>query len=109
MHIRSTGEVEFAYPQPEVFQAAEQAISQIPHMKVVEADGTTGRITVSSSMSLWSWGEKLTLAIDADGDSTTTVHVVADPKLFTNVTAAHKDREDVQQVLDAMQSILDGA
>lgn len=109
MHIRSTGEVEIAYPQPEVFQAAEQAVAEISHMKIVEADGTAGRITVSSSMSLWSWGEKLTLAIDADGDSTTTVHVVADPNLFTNVTAAHKDREDVQQVLDAMQAILDGA
>ena len=75
-------------------------------MKIVEADGTAGRISATSSMSLWSWGEKLTLAIDADGDSTTTVHVVADPKLFTNVTAAHKDREDVQHVLDAMQAIL---
>lgn len=109
MSIRATGEVEFAHPQPEVFQAAEQAIAQIPHMKVEAADGTTGRITVSSSASMWSWGEHLTLAIDADGDDMTTVHVTADPKLFTNVTAASKDREDVQQVIDSMTQLLAGA
>ncbi len=58
---------------------------------------------------MWSWGEHLTLAIDADGDDMTTVHVTANPTLFTNVTAASKDREDVQQVIDGMTQLLAGA
>ena len=109
MRIRSDGQAEFPYPQPQVFQAAEQAITDIAHMKVVEADGSSSRITVSAGASLWSWGEKLTLAIDAEGDSTTLVHVTANPKLFTDVTAAPKDREDVQEILDGITRILDNS
>jgi hypothetical protein len=109
MHIRSDGQAEFPYPQPQVFQAAEQAIDNIERMKVVEADGTSGRITVSAEASLWSWGEKLTLAINAEGASTTLVHVTANPKLFTDVTAAPKDREDVQEILEGITHILDNS
>lgn len=109
MHIRSDGQAVFTHPQPAVFQAAEQAIANIPHMKVTEADGTSGRITASAGASAWSWGETITLAIEAEGATTTVVHVTAAPKLFTDLTSGAKDREDVQAILEAMAQILDRA
>ena len=109
MHIRSTGEAQFDHPQGEVFQAAVKAIEALSHMSIVEADAKKGRITAKSSSSLWSWGEDLTLAVDADGDSMTTVHVTADPKLFTNVTAGHADRKDVDEILAGISGILGGS
>lgn len=109
MHIRSTGEAEFSHPQAEVFQATVQAIEAIPHMSIDQADAESGLITAKSSASMWSWGENLSLAVTADGDATTTVHVTADPKLFTNVTAGHADRKDVDEILSGVAGILGSA
>jgi hypothetical protein len=106
MQIRSTGEAEFNHPQAQVFQAAVQAIEGIDHMSIENADAQAGRITAKSSATMWSWGENITLAVDADGYATTTVHVTADPKLFTNVTAGHVDRKDVDEILAGIAGIL---
>jgi hypothetical protein len=106
MQVRSSGEAEFNHPQAEVFQAVVKTIEGIDHMSIKESDAQAGRITAESSATMWSWGEHITLAIDAEGDDMTTVHVTANPKLFTNVTAGHADRKDVDEILAGAAAIL---
>ena len=95
----------FPYGYDEVFEAVVEAISEVD-FNLKSQDKTIGRITASTGMSLFSWGENLTIVVERDGSNNTVVAIDSAMKLGTNVAGLQRHVKNFDQLIQAVSAKL---
>jgi hypothetical protein len=103
------GGAEFPYGRDDVFNALVAAIPTVSGLEVHSADKLSGRVLVKAGMSLMSWGENIPISVIEMSPGRTRVSVTSTPKtgaLFGGAFDMGKNRKNIEQILDALSSIL---
>jgi hypothetical protein len=69
-------------------------------------DRVIGRITASAGMSLFSWGENLTILVERVDDKTTLVAIESAMKIGMNVAGVHRHAHNFEKLIRAVSSHL---
>ena len=69
-------------------------------------DRVIGRITASTGMSLFSWGENLTIVVEKIDDKSTLVAIESALKVGINVAGAHRHAKNFNKLIEALSSHL---
>jgi hypothetical protein len=103
-----TGSVEFPFPTDIVFRAVETAVGNLPGMEVDEASPLAGHLSVKTSMSAFSWGEKVAISVLEAGPSRSRVQIGSAAKtIFGSGTTHGKNRKNVQRIIAATSEVLE--
>lgn len=78
-------------------------------MSVKSKDKVIGRVTASTGMSLFSWGENLTIVLQREGEGSTIVGIDSSLKLGTNIAGAHRHHKNFEKIISALSSRLQQA
>ncbi|MCG9889758.1 MAG: hypothetical protein MH252_01630 [Thermosynechococcaceae cyanobacterium MS004] len=86
-------------------------------LKVVPASGLTiksqdkliGRITASTGMSLFSWGENLAIIVEKIDENSTIISIESALKLGTNIAGTHRHQKNFDQIISALSQYLQKA
>ncbi|HCJ7330168.1 TPA: hypothetical protein NVH56_003771 [Enterobacter hormaechei subsp. xiangfangensis] len=88
--------------------AYEKLIETIPEvgMSIKQKDDVLRRVSVSADISLFSWGENVSIVVNADGDKSCTVGIDSSLKLGVNVTGAHRHQKNFDKIIYALSNKL---
>jgi hypothetical protein len=92
-------EKRFKRPRPDLVRAAKRAVNSLG-WKLSNSDKAS--LTASTSVSFWSWGEKLTVEVEDDG----TVVIRSQCSLPTQCFDWGKNKKNVQRFLDEFRKEL---
>ena len=95
----------FKYPAEEVFNAAVKA-SKKAEWNVKDADKDLMRISLSTGMSLFSWGENMSLRIEAEGDGSSRMFMESSLKMGGNLAGNHRHRKNFDKICKETVNIL---
>jgi len=95
----------FPFPYEAVFDSTLQAITNCG-MKVKSTDKVIGRITASVGMSLFSYGENITVIIESINDTTTSVGMESALKIGFNLAGAGKHQKNFDKVIAETSRLL---
>jgi hypothetical protein len=95
----------FPFAYDKVFDALSAAIPACG-MKLKSADRVIGRITGSSGMSFFSYGENVTLVVERVDNSNTRVSMESSLKVGINVAGAHRHSKNFDRVIAAASARL---
>lgn len=95
----------FPFPYDDVFQGL---LEVIPHigMKLKSHDAVIGRITASTKMSLFSYGENVTIGVEPLGDSATMLSLESSLKVGMNAAGAHRHSKNFDQIIETLSQYL---
>ncbi len=93
------------FPYDDVFDAVVAVIPTIG-FKLKSQDRVIGRITASTGMSLFSWGENLTIVVEKVEDRSTLVAIGSALKVSINVTGRHRHAKNFNRLIEALSSHL---
>lgn len=96
------GESEFPISKDKVFDAMCRAIPTIKGMKIDNADKLQGRIVVKAGVSVWSWGENISVQLIELSENKTKVQITSSPKtgiLFGGAMDMGKNRKNIENIL----------
>lgn len=71
-------------------------------LKPKSQDRVIGRITASTGMSLFSWGENITIVVEKIDDSNTLVGIESALKVGINVAGAHRHAKNFNRLIEAL-------
>ena len=97
----------FPFAYDAVFDALVKVLPSVD-MSVKTTDKVIGRITASAGMSLFSWGENLTLIVEVMDASNTNVGIESALKLGGNFTGAHRHQKNFDKIIYALSQRLQG-
>jgi hypothetical protein len=97
----------FPFPYDDVFDGIIAVIPAIG-LKLKSQDRVLGRITASAGVSVFSWGENLTIIIEKVDDKNTTVAIESSLKVGLNVAGAHRHAKNFNRIIEALSSHLQG-
>ncbi|HGV4072127.1 TPA: hypothetical protein ACNHAC_001370 [Enterobacter kobei] len=88
--------------------AYEKLIETIPEvgMSIKQKDDVLRRVSVSAGISLFSWGENVSIVVNADGDKSCTVGIDSSLKLGVNVAGAHRHQKNFDKIIYALSNKL---
>lgn len=86
-----------------VFQYALSVIRRISRFMLVNIDDLNRIIRASTTVSGFSWGERIVIEVRSEGVHSTTVTVSSSPKLFTNIFAAGDAGRNVNDFFAALE------
>jgi hypothetical protein len=69
-------------------------------------DKVIGRVTASAGMSLFSWGENITVVVERVDENTTLLAIESGLKLGINVAGAHRHQKNFDKIIEALSSHL---
>lgn len=69
-------------------------------------DRVIGRITASTGMSLFSWGENIAIVVEKVDDGSTLVAIESALKLGSNVAGSHRHAKNFNKLIEALSSHL---
>lgn len=92
---------ELNYVFDAVFRAA-----QMCGFRVENADRYNYMIYISKGLSLWTWGERLTVAMGVIPDGRTGVTIVSQSKLGTEIAARRQNRKNVEKLVNMINQTL---
>ena len=95
----------FPYGYDQVFDSVIAMIPQI-EFSLKSQDRTIGRVTASTGMSLFSWGENLTIVVEKVDSTTTSVGIESALKLGINVGGAHRHSKNFNKLIEAISEHL---
>ncbi|MDD2976829.1 hypothetical protein [Aquabacterium sp.] len=95
----------FPFPYEPVFLGVLGAVQSLG-MTVQSVDKVIGRITASSGMSLFSWGENLTFVVERVDDNTAVVSIESALKLGINIAGAHRHQKHFNEVISSVSQFL---
>ncbi|MBR1764859.1 MAG: hypothetical protein IJ746_05645 [Ruminococcus sp.] len=75
---------------------------------VVNTDPANGVINLTKGMSLWTWGENITVYLGVLPDSRTGLTIVSAPKLGTEFGASSQNRKNAEQLANQLCMMLPG-
>ncbi|MGP9796206.1 hypothetical protein ACT3UJ_02425 [Halomonas sp. 86] len=97
----------FKYPAEEVFEAAVKASNQAG-WNVKDADKDLLRITLSTGMSLFSWGENMALRIEDDKDGSSRMFMESSLKVGGNLAGNHRHKKNFDTICKETMNMLRG-
>ena len=106
--LNQNGEAEFPYSRENVFDAICRAVPIISGMKVDSADKLTGRITVKTNITLWSFGEAVLIQLSSPAEGITKVQLASGSKfgVLTDLFDMGKNRKNVERILSGTSAVL---
>lgn len=93
------------FPYDVVFEKTQKAIEGAG-MKVKSADPLMGRIIASVGMSLFSWGEDVTVVVEKINDEQSLVKIESSLKIGINVTGASKHQKNFNKIIAELSKLL---
>ena len=75
-------------------------------MSVKTQDKVIGRITASAGMSLFSWGENLTIVVERIDEKTTTIGIESALKVGINLAGNHRHMKNFNKIIEALSQNL---
>lgn len=105
MHKRSDREY-FPYPIGLMHKACINAINKSKNFTLVTDDPSTGEIKARVGMSLWSWGENVTIALTAESDTDTSMIISSNPAFKLTLVDYGKNRRNINTLLAAINAEL---
>jgi hypothetical protein len=102
-----TGAAEFPFPRKVVFRALCEAVPLMPGMKIERCDDLACRLDVSTGVSAWSWGEKVTVAVSSAGDQSASLSIQSAVKTVFGSASGHgKNRQNVRAIVEQTSRVL---
>lgn len=75
-------------------------------MSIKSSDKIIGRITASAGISLFSWGENLTLIVEKVDDSNAVVAIESSLKLGINIAGSHRHQKNFNNIIEVLSKYL---
>ncbi len=85
-------------PIEQVYQRSLSAAEAFKKAKLHESDEAARRVELKVGMSMKSWGERVSIELTADDESTTTAQVSSRASLGTTMIDYGKNHDNVEQV-----------
>ena len=89
------------FPYDDVFDGVVAVIPTIG-FKLKSQDRLIGRVTASTRISPFSWGENLTIVVEKVNDSSTLVVIESALKVGLNVAGAHRHAMNFNKLIEAL-------
>ncbi|MBI3586385.1 MAG: hypothetical protein HY088_04570 [Ignavibacteriales bacterium] len=97
----------FPFKYDQVFDGLVRVIPQTG-LTLKSEDKVIGRITASAGMSLFSWGENLTIIIEKVDENSTLVGIESSLKLGANIAGTHRHQKNFDNIIQALSKYLQG-
>jgi hypothetical protein len=97
----------FPFPYDDVFDGLIQVLSDLD-MKVKDTDKMIGRINASTGMSMFSWGENLSLIVEKIDESSCIVGIESGLKVGFNAGGAHRHQKNFNNIISSLSKHLQG-
>ncbi len=107
--VKYNEESEFPLPKEVVYYAICKAIPTIKGMEIKNSDKLQGRISVRVSISLFSWGEYITIQLISINEKLTKVQINSAPKhgiVLGTALDMEKNRKNIEEILNKTSKIL---
>ena len=102
-----TGAAEFPFPKRVVFRALSDAVNSLNNMRVENCDELALRLDIKTGITLFSWGESVSVAVSASGDHASKVSVQSAAKtIFGSATTHGRNRRNVRDIISRTSEIL---
>ena len=75
-----TGNAEFSFHKQVVFRALCMAVEELDGMTIDSRDDLASRLDVKTGMSLFSWGERVTISVTGSGENSAVVSIQSGAK-----------------------------
>ncbi len=99
-------QIQVPYSPDDTFNALKAAMEKLPKVKVDSASPTTRTVAAEIGMSLWSWGENISISVaPVEGGSGVTVN--SSSKVRTNVLNGGKNAKNIAEIIDALSKELE--
>lgn len=95
----------FPYPADITYEKLLEAVPDAG-MTVKQKDDVLRRVSVSSGMSLFSWGENISIVVNSEGDKVCVVGIDSSLKLGINLTGAHKHQKNFDKIIYSLSNKL---
>jgi len=95
----------FPYPAEVTYEKLLEAIPDAG-MSVKQKDDLLRRVSVSSGMSLFSWGENVSIVVNPESDTSCVVGIDSSLKLGINLTGAHKHQKNFDKIIYSLSNKL---
>lgn len=95
----------FPFGYEAVFDSLLGAV-QSAGMTVKTEDKLIGRVTASAGMSLFSWGENVTIVVESLSENSTLVAIDSALKMGANLTGSHRHQKNFNKIISEMSSQL---
>lgn len=89
-----------------VFDAIIKGAESLSGFSVKNSNKITHSISINVGMSLFSWGEQMTVSLNDLSDSKTEITFSSGSKLGTEYAANTKNRKNIDQLMNAMSRYL---
>lgn len=96
---------QFPYSADLVFDVLEKAVENAD-MSIKKSDRNLRRATVSVGMSLFSWGETVSISVNKIDDESCVVAMDSSLKFGANVTGAHKHQKNFDKIIYSLSDLL---
>jgi hypothetical protein len=93
------------FPYDAVFDGVVSVIPQAG-FKLKSQDKVIGRITASAGISLFSWGENLTIVVEKIDDRSTLVGIESGLKVGVNLAGVHRHAKNFDKLIAALSTHL---
>ena len=91
----------FPFSFDQVFSAFE-IVAPNCGFKMKSADRIIGRITVTTGMSLFSYGEHITILLDRAGEDATSVEIESSLKVGSNIAGGHRHAKNFEKLISGV-------
>lgn len=98
-------EQRFPYPAQETYQAL-LAVLEAQHFNVKDTDATIRRIVASTGISLFSFGENISISVDEDGPNSCMVRIDSGVKIAANWSGAHRNQKNINDIIMGLSKAL---
>lgn len=93
------------YPAGVVYEKLLEAIHRVG-MSIKQKDEMLKRVSVSTGMSMFSWGENVSIVVNDIDDKTSVVSIDSSLKLGVNLAGAHKHQKNFDKIIYSLSDIL---
>ncbi|HDS1113603.1 hypothetical protein [Pluralibacter gergoviae] len=95
----------FHYPAEIAYEKLIEAVIEVG-MSIKQKDDDLRRVSVSAGLSLFSWGENVSIVVNRDGDDACIVAIESALKLGVNIAGAHRHQKNFDKIIYALSSKL---
>ena len=101
--------IKLNYSPDDVYLALKYCVKNLPAMKIDRINDTMKRIYMKAGVSLFSWGENITVSINSIFDGTSEVSILSTPKtglMFGGAVDMGKNRKNINDIIAALSNEL---
>jgi len=99
-------EIVVSYNIEKVYDAVLQAVDSLSKFSVKSENRVAHVINISVGVSMFSWGESMSVTLKDLSDSQTEIRFTSGSKLGTEIAAGSKNKKNIETLMNAMTSFL---